>query len=66
MRTFCPERLPAGNDPAPGDEKDQHVGQPVMVKLHFISIMPVTLPKPRGLHALEALNRNGKAHCTSS
>ena len=37
-----------------------YAGQPAMLKLPSIGIVPMTLPKPRGLYAWEALDRSGK------
>lgn len=38
------------------------MGQRIMVKLPSIGIVPMTVAKPRGLHAWEALDRSGKTH----
>lgn len=71
IRVFCLEKPPTDNDPLPDNRKDQfplrmHIGQPVMVKLPSIGIMPMTLAKPRGLYAWEALDENRKKHSISA
>ena len=68
---FCPTE-PLTSDITLADNQRSRLpteiqaGQPVMLKLPSVGIVPMTLTKPRGLHAWKALDSNGKGHRISA
>lgn len=74
IKAFCPAE-PAMNASQVQDEPEGNTppsllriqaGQPVLVKLPSIGVVSMTLAKPRGLYAWEAVDINGKTHRISA
>lgn len=71
IQAFCPTEPLTSDITLPDNQRSRlpteiHAGQPVMVKLPSVGIVPMTLAKPRGLRAWKALDRNGKGHRISA
>ncbi|XP_064008637.1 uncharacterized protein LOC135180213 [Pogoniulus pusillus] len=73
IKAFCPNE-PVGNVNYPPDKSQYHqhslhklqVGQPIMVNLPSIGVVPMTLSKSNGLYAWEATDVSGKTHRISA